>query len=188
MIITVKDKNCVWIGVSTETTSWNLHEEDRLYEENFNLWRAEGGSNCLLASLCTHGRDLDLLHYRKHMGLSAPLSQKNLLLKFIPKLKNLLEECDMMDGKEGWQTLVVAKKDRAFVVLPTFTCYEVEDFDVRARYEEDYLYGAMMQNRHLPPAERIADAFRAVRELRPNKVFPIVIMNTETKERIIISE
>ena len=188
MIITLKDEKSVWVGISTEGLRYDVDEEDVLCEENLNMWRPERVSNCLMAFRRAGGRDLDALRYRKHLGLSASLNHSNLLLKIIPKIKAVFEECEMMDGKESWQTFVIAKEDRAFVVLPTFTCCEIEDFDTRGGAGEDILHGAMLQYSNLPPVERIAEAFRCLNKLRSPKYFPLVIMNTKTKERIVVYE
>ena len=93
----------------------------------------------------------------------------------------------MMDGKESWQTFLVAKGDKAFVILPAFTCCEIEDFDVRGM-GEDIAYGAMMYYKDLPPVERIAQSFRTLEKMRRTKHFPLVLMNTMTQERVVIYE
>ena len=109
----------------------------------------------------------------------------NLILKVIPKLKKVFEETDMMDGKESWQTFSVAKGDKAFVIRPSFTCWEIEDFDVQG-IGEDIAYGAMTYYKDLPPVERIAQSFRVLEKMRRTKHFPVVMMNTVSQERIVI--
>ena len=189
MIITLKDKNSVWVGVSTEASSFEIHKEDVIHEDNLKMWRVDGVENCLIASLHGGGIDLDRLRYRKHLGLSAHLNLSNLITKTVPKLENLFEECGMMDGKERWQTLVVAKGDKAFVILPNFTCCEVENFEVCSKRSwENVAYGALAFHRELPPVERITEAFRTLREMKQVNHFPIVIMNTKSNDRIVVYE
>ena len=91
----------------------------------------------------------------------------------------------MMDGNESWHTLLVAKGDKAFVISPEFTCCEVEDFATRGN-GDDVAYGAMAYYKDLPAIERITAAFKALEKTRNNKQFPIVIMNTVSKDRIVI--
>ena len=40
----------------------------------------------------------------------------------------------------------------------------------------------------LPPVERIAQTFRTLEQMRRTKHFPIVLMNTKQKDRIVIYE
>ena len=187
MTITLKDKNSVWIGVGAAGALICAHTEDALHEDNVNLWRVKDVKNCIMSSVRAGGIDVDRIRYQKHLGLSAPLTANNLILKTVPKLKQIFEETGMMDGKESWQTFSVAKGDKAFVILPTFTCCEIEDFDVRGM-GEDIAYGAMMYYKDLPPVERIAQSFRALEKMRRTKHFPLVLMNTMTQERVVIYE
>ena len=50
----------------------------------------------------------------------------------------------------------------------------------------DTAYGAMMYYKDLPPVERIVQTFRTLEKMRCTKHFPVVIMNTMTKDRIVI--
>ena len=187
MTITLKDKNSVWIAVGAGAGMYDVHKDDLFHEDNLNLWRVTGVQNCIMASLRSGGHDLNRISYQKHLGLSAPLTQSNLILKTIPKLKQIFEETGMMDGKESWQTFSVAKGNKAFVILPTFTCCEIEDFDVRG-CGEDIAYGAMAYYKDLPPVGRIAESFRTLEKMRRTKHFPVVLMNTMSKDRIVIYE
>jgi hypothetical protein len=186
MTITLKDQNSVWIAVGAGKMT-NVHTEDQLHEDNLNLWRVTGVPHCIMSSVRQGGIDLDRIRYQKHLGLSAPLSINSLILKTVPKLRQAFEETDMMDGKESWQTFVVAKGNKAFVIHPTFTCCEIENFDVRG-VGEDIAYGAMAYYKDLPPVARIAQTFRMLEQMRCTKHFPIVLMNTEHRERIVIYE
>ena len=187
MTITLKDKDSVWIGVGAASGVLYAHTDDMIHEDNLNLWRVQGVPNCIISPVRTGGIDVDRIRYQKHLGLSVPFTHSNLILKTVPKLKQIFEETDMMDGNESWQTIFVAKGDKAFVILPTFTCCEIEDFDVRGA-GEDIAYGAMEYYKGLPPAERIAASFRATEKMRRSRHFPVVIMNTMSKERIVIYE
>ena len=185
MTITLKDKNSVWIAVGAAGVMDNAHPDDQIQEDNLNLWRVVGAQNCLMSSVRPGGIEVDRIRYQKHLGLSLPLTHSSLILKTVPKLRQVFEECDMMDGNDSWQTLLVAKDDKAFVILPTFTCCEIEDFDVRGS-GEDTAYGAMLYYKELPAVERIAQTFRLLEKMRRTKHFPVVMMNTMTKERIVI--
>ena len=187
MTITLKDKDSIWIAVGAAGVMINVHNDDLIHKDNLNLWRVPNVQNCLMSSVRAGGIDIDRIRYQKHLGLSAPLTLSNLILKTVPKLKQVFEECDMMDGKESWQTLLVAKGDKAFAITPTFTCCEIEDFDVRGN-GEDTAYGAMLYYMDLPPVERIAKTFRTLEKMRRTKHFPVVLMNTMTKESVIIYE
>ncbi|MBE6577809.1 MAG: hypothetical protein E7653_06700 [Ruminococcaceae bacterium] len=187
MIITIKDKKSVWLAVGAAGVMINAHNDDLIHEDNLNLWHVTNVQNCLMSSVHPRGIDVDRIRYHKQLGLSDPLTQQNLILNTVPKLKQIFEECDMMDGKESWQTLVIAKEKKAFVIRPSFTCCEIEDFDVCGN-GDDTAYGAMMYYKDLPPVERIAQTFRTLEKMRRTKHFPVVIMNTMTKDRIVIYE
>lgn len=189
MIIALKDKDSVWIGVSAEKSYNGIHTNDIIHEDNLNMWRMEGAPDCIIASLHVGGIDLDRLRYTKDIGLSSELNQKNLIENVIPRIKDLFHECGMFDGKEGWQTLVIAKESRAFMISSTFECTEIEDFDIYGKRDaENVAYGAMLAYNNLPPAERIAEAVRVVEKMRGAKHFPVVVMNTKEKDRIVIYE
>lgn len=189
MIIALKDKDSIWIGVSTEKSYGGIHTNDTIHEDNLNMWRMEGAPDCIIASLHVGGIDLDRLRYTTDIGLSFELNQKNLIANVIPRLKDLFHECGMFDGRESWQTFVIAKENRAFMISPTFECTEIEDFDIFGKRDaENVGYGAMLVHNDLPPEERIAEAVRVVEKARGAKHFPVVIMNTKEKDRIVICE
>ena len=187
MTIVLKDNKSVWMAVGAAGVAINVHNDDLIHEDNLNLWRVPNVQNGLMSSARAGGIDIDRIRYQRHLGLSEKLTHRNLLLKTVPKLKHIFEECDMMDGKESWQTLLVAKGNKAFVIHPTFTCCEIEDFDVRGNGEDTAL-GAMMYYKDLPPVERIVQTFRTLEKMKRTKHFPVVIMNTMTKDRIVIYE
>ena len=104
-------------------------------------------------------------------------------------LKDVFSGCDMMDDNESWHPFVIAKEDTAFTILPTFTCCEIEDFDICGSTSgEQIAYGAMTIYKSLPPVERIIESLRAVNSLEKENFFPIVLMNTKKKDRIVIYE
>ena len=187
MTITLKDGNSVWIAVGAGNIMPNAHIDDLICEDNLHLWRVSGVKNCIMASVRAGGIDLDRLRYQNKLGISSSLNQSDLILKTVPKLKELFASCDMMDGNESWQTLLIAKDDKAFAILPSFTCCEIEDFDTRGG-GADVTYGAMAYYKDLPPKERIAQSFRILEKARSTKYFPVVMMNTVSRERIVIYE
>ena len=187
MIIVLKDKDFVWVGVSAEKSYDGMHINDMIHEDNLNMWSAEGVPNCIVASLHVGGIDLDRLRYANDIGLSDELSQKNMIINVIPKIQDLFYECGMFDGREGWHTLVIAKESKAFVLASNFECTEIEDFDIFGKRDiEDVAYGAMVVHKNLPPIERITETVRTVEKTRATKHFPIVIMNTKENNKIII--
>ena len=189
MIITLKDSNSVWVGVSMECTYDDISIQDILHEDNLKMWRVPSAGDCIIASLRCDGADIDCLRYQKSLGIPDSLDHKRIITKVIPKLKHIFEQTDMMDGNESWQNIVIAKGDKAFEISPSFVCTEVEDFGVvGSRRRVSVVYGAMKMNSDLPPAERIADAFRTAQRLKAEIEFPVVIMNTRSKERIVVYE
>ena len=187
MTITLKDKNSVWVAVGAAAVMIESHVDDTIHEDNINIWRVPNVHSCIMSSLSSGGYDLNRIRYQKNLGLSEPLTQRNLLLKVIPKLKQIFEETNMMDGNESWHTFVIAKGDKAFTVHPTFTCCEIEDFDVHGT-GEDVAFGAMAYHKDLPPIERIVQSFRDLEKMRRTKHFPVVLMNTMSRERIVVYE
>ena len=187
MIITLKDKDSVWIGVSIDYDYGEIHKDDVIHEDNLKMWRAPDASDCIIASYQANGIDIDALRYKKNLGFSVPLTQKNLITKVIPKLKKVFEETDMLDENESWQTLVIAKGDKAFEISPKFLCNEVEDFQITGNTRRGYVaWGSMAINKDITPVDRIAEAFRAIENVKYEMQFPVVIMNTKNKERVVL--
>ena len=184
MIITIKDKDSVWVGVSIDNTYSSIHSDDIINEDNLKMWRTSGA---IMASYKADGIDIDRIRYQKHLGLSGKVDHKSLITNTIPKLKRVFEETGMMDGTSSWHALVVAKEDRAFEIGPTFVCSEIEDFEVTGnRRRSEGALGSLMCNQDQPPVERIAKAFRDVEVIESEIQFPVVIMNTKMKDRIVI--
>ena len=187
MIIDVKDKDSVWIAADSGSTNLGLHEEDLILEDNLTLWRVPGKPDALMASTHAEGIDLDRLRYEEDLPLAEPLTRNSLLLETVPQMKALFDECGMLRSGEAWQNCLIAKGDRAFIIHTDFTCCDVEDFHVLG-YGGEYAHGAMLHYKSLPPLERIAQVFRALKRIRNTKYFPIVVMNTKTAERTVIYE
>ena len=187
MTITLKDDKSVWVAVGAAGVLIGSHVDDLIDEDNLNLWRVDGARNCIMSSVRAGGIDIDRIRYENDLGLSKPLTYRNMILKTIPKIKDVFEACNMLEDKESWQTLIIAKDDKAFFIRQTFTCCEIEDFNVHGN-GEDIACGAMMYYKDLPPVERIVKSFRALENMKRNKQFPVVIMNTMTKDRIVIYE
>ena len=89
MTITLKDKDSVWVAVSASGMPYTP-VEDLIHEDNIQIWRVPGVQNCVMASLRAGGIDLDRIRYEKSLGLNRPLSMSMLLLKTLPKLKQIL--------------------------------------------------------------------------------------------------
>ena len=187
MIITLKDKNSVWIAVGTGESFMEMHLEDMVHEDNANVWRFPEHSETIMGSSYAGGIDLNRIRYEGFSGVGEPLTLDNMLLKVVPSLRKIFEECDMMNGNRSWRTLSLATKDRAFIIQNDFTCYEVEDYEVLGN-GEDVGCGAMEYYKDLPAVERIAQTFRVLESDRRRRQFPVVMMNTMTKERVVIYE
>ena len=183
MIITLKDRDSVWIAINTNTT--RTHVEDALLAENLPIFRAPNTKTGIIAATGSVGSDVDYLRYCNELALSHPLTRNSILLKTIPAIKSICQRYEMTANGESVRELVIAKDDRAFIILPSFTCYEIEDFYVTGN-GEDIAHGAMLYYKDLPPVERISESFRVLEKTRRNKHFPIVIMNTMQKDRIVI--
>ena len=185
MLVTLKDKDSIWIATSTNSS--RRHVQDTLLEENLSIFRVANAENAIIASTGPAGIDLDQIRYCEDLPLSQTLTKNRLLLQIIPKIKSICEENEMMDDDESMRELIIAKDGKAFTVLPTFTCHELEDFYTTGN-GASIGHGAMLYYRDLPPIERIVESFRAVAEGSNNRIFPIVIMNTKQKERIVINQ
>ena len=186
MIITLKDKDFVWVGVSTDNTYSLIHRDDIINEENLKMWRTSGA---IMASYKADGIDIDRIRYQARLDIPGKLDHKSLIRRVIPNLTTVFEDTDMMDGDDSWQSFVIAKGDKAFEICSNFVCTEIEDFEVTgSRRCSDVAWGSMTYNKSLPPIERIAEAFRDVERIEYEVQFPIVIMNTKSKQRVVIYE
>lgn len=186
MVIVLKDKGSVYVAVGTNRVNSPMHTEDKINEENVSVWRVPNSEDAIMASTIAYGLDVDILRY-KDFKLSGAMTQNGLWRKVIPEIKSVLASCDMMDGDEAWEPFVIAKGNRAFYINCAFMCREITDFMTLGNLEE-VTHGAMLKHRDKPPVERIAESVRFAERVGKDRIFPIVIMNTQTRERTVLYE
>lgn len=185
MLIAIKEKNNVHIAVSAYGAYDEISEADMLHEENLPLWRVDGVPKCLMSAAGIPSLGDDLVRYMDWKRMPA-LTQANLVTKIIPKMKERLSEFRQLDkGGRSWDGFLIARGGRAFYVLSSFTCEEVEESYAVGRYDA-VARGALLLTKGLPPLERIKVACREVERVSKYKQFPVVVMNTATEERTVL--
>jgi hypothetical protein len=189
MVIVLKDKDSVWMGASIEGTFTAMHNDDIISEDNLKMWNPAGRKNCLFATATSSMPLIDDLRYADFEALDLPPRGDVVIRNLAPEIKDFYAERRMLDNGALWEPLAVAKEDRAFIIDEDLTVIEVEEFDtLEYGFSGDITHGVLETNRDLPPAERIAEAFRAIEAGSHRKHFPIVIMNTKTEGQTVIEK
>lgn len=188
MVFILKDSDSVWMAASEEDTLIGMHTDEFLSEENSKIWRPLGAEDTIMASTNT-GRMTDVLRYTDLASFDAPLTQTRLIRHILPTVKAILRDKGQLNGEHFRSELAIAEGDKAFTVTCNGTVRSVQDFDVLGHsVSAEIIFGAAHLYRDLPPVERIAEIFRAVNRTASAGHFPLVIMNTKTKDRIVIEQ
>ena len=188
MILALKDRDSIWVAVSTKSTYTGVNMEDVILEENLKMWRPAGHENAILA---VEGASMtaEVLRYADLAAPNEPLTHATLIQDLLPSIKERLHERNALNGERMWDQMLIAKKDKAFVVTCNFSLLEVENVAaVGSARSEDLAYGAARLRCDLPPVERITEIFRTLERAEKYRHFPLVIMNTMSDERIVIDK
>lgn len=186
MIITLKDKDSVYVATSTPVCVSGTCIENGTLEDNASVWRMVDREDTILAATRAFAFHVDLLRYKSgNEFCPSTLSQKSVVTKLIPTMTQLYDEIDALDDDNFWESYVIAKGNRAFEIASNKLCMEVHDISVIGRGWQ-IAHGTMITHQDKPPIERIVQAFRMVERTERDCQFPIVIMNTKQKERIVI--
>ena len=187
MLIVIKEKGNVYIAVTANGAYSTISEADMLHEENLPLWRVEGVSRCMMATAGVSAFGYDLLRYGD-FGLRAPLTQTNIITKFIPAIKERLAEYDQLDKKgQNWSGLIIAKGGKAFYLMTDFTYEEVEESRAIGR-DSDVARGALLLTKGMSPHERIRRTCEVVEKGYKRKQFPVVVMTTKGEGVTVLYE
>lgn len=189
MIIALKDKDSVYVAASIEGTYTAFHVDDILSQDNLKLWRSFFDDKTLIASLSAGSPGVDNVRYTDFDALKKPLNNDIIIREFIPALKDVFTQRNILDSGELWHDFLIARDDRAFVITPKFEVCEVEDFEAVGRSDsEDVAFGYLQMSKEFDPIDRIVGAFKLVEESEGRRHFPIVIMNTTTQDRIVMGK
>ena len=177
MIIAVKDTDRVVVG-SCNRDFWSGYSASALCDtDNVPIKFSEDGT--LFACSHTDARS-DLLLYNEDF-LSSEISRKSMEREILPFVRKTMDEARFIDKGHWGNALLICKDDRLFDLSPTFTVCEVDEFACHG-INRPLLYGALDMNRDKDAEARIIEAYTFFEHATGQRLFPISIADTKTKE------
>ena len=188
MILILKDNNSIWVAHDLIDQCYpGMHIDDMTCDENVNSWKCKDIPNCIMAMYINYPNTLDGVKYGYKKEWFEPLNISNLALNSKKKIQECLDEYGYK-AERGFWGFVFAKDDVAYVISSN-DIYRVCDFSIVGEInDEDVLYGAMMLYKDKAPVDRIVESFRMHEKISGTHLFPLVIRNTMTEERMVIEK
>ena len=183
MIIAVKDKDRVVVG-SCNGDFWSGYTDKTLCDpDNVPIRFTEDGT--LFACSHTDARS-DLLLYNEEL-LQKEITPKSMEREISPFVKKTMEEAHFVENNHWGNALLVCRDNRLFDLSPTFTVSEVGDFACHG-IKLHLLFGVLDMNADKDAEARIVEAYTFYERATGQRLFPIVISDTKTKETKIVYE
>ena len=180
MFITVKDKQSWYVAISNREACISMNPEDMLLEDNLTMCKIRGhkGWYMVWARMNPAG---DYLRYTKDL-FAEEINHQSLLRYTLPKMKELLNDRELVKDKYWYNELLIVSKDKAFFVDGYFCLHEVSEFDC-AHARSDIVRGCLDFCVGLPAKVRIREGVQALEELRGKSQFPLVVLDTATGKK-----
>ena len=178
MIIAIKDKDKVVLGYLNADHWSSLAENDYVDEENVAIKFAKSGKTF---ALCESDRRADLLLYEDSF-LDIDITPKSIVNEVIPYIKCQLKENDIPIKNGCWgNALIICDNEHLYDVNTTFGFREIEDY-VCHGYHVSVAKSVLDATTHLPAEERIIATVKFVEKICKEKLFPMVITDTKSKQ------
>lgn len=180
MIIALKDKEGIYVGVSARNSFIDMNPKDMLLDDNLPIWKIPGhkGWYVVCGKLMT---TTDLLRYTK--GLFAKeITHQSLIRHTVPMMRALLSERGLIKDKNWGNTAIVFNAERAYAIDSYLCVSEITDIETNGMQYE-ITRGCLEFAKGLTAKMRIREAFGAVNELRGRNVFPVVLVDGTSGKR-----
>jgi hypothetical protein len=179
LIIAIKEKDRVVVGYSN-TDYWDkLTDADYVDEENVPIKFTEDGT---LISFAKMDRSTDIFMYDDEF-LNHEITSKSIIRDVIPYMKNTLEKNNKpLDDEGRWNNaLVICRDDKIYDLDTRFVFRESDDYICHA-FSYELIQSVLDGTIGLPAEERILKAVSFVNKIKKENLFPLVIVDTKTKQ------
>ena len=177
MYIVVKDKNTTYLAYTNADVLVDMNPQDMILKDNAIVWKISGLKGWYAAC----GRffvETDVLRYSKGL-FKKEITYQSLLSHTVPKMKEILEARGLVKDRCWYNELLIASKDKAYIIDGYFCVSEVLDFNI-ADSREDIVRGCMEFNRDLPAKKRICEGLHSIEEMRGSNRFPAIVLDIAT--------
>ena len=186
----VKDNGYVYIAKYSWLSLCSGHSDTEwcLLEENVSMWKVPNEDDIIVALTGSNASFIsDALRYEPDF-VRGELSLDKIILEVIPELKELLKACGKLSENGRMRTsLVLAQKDRAYVVTGNFNCYEVEGDDAVGS-DKNFQRATLFMCKDLSPNERFRFSAKARGKAIQSNEFPLYVIDTKTCKPYLLRE
>ena len=179
MIIAIKENERVVFGYTNRQAMTNLSLKDYIDDENVPMGFFENG--CAF-SFVTMNRQSDLFRYDEEFLKMEPTS-KTIVREMLPYIKKKLRYVGAITDEGVWKNaLVISDGEHIYGIDRELNFYEVDDYTTHS-FTTDQITSCLDATEDWPAEKRIIAAVSFVEELRGEKLFPLIIMDTKDKEK-----
>jgi hypothetical protein len=181
MVVVVKEKDRVLLGVTIADISRYISKNDLINEENLPYFKVRG-EDCFV---CYAGGgleiEMDVLKYNDKIFRNIT-DGNSILQNVIPKLKEIIEPYMGINADGVMKDCVyIIKGNRVFLITRNFIVHEIENFNCVGN--DDVVSGIMETIPSLSGEEKLLTVAREVYDLCGIRSFPFIIFDAKTKKR-----
>ena len=182
MVVALKKDGKITVGITVCDDFVDMSVTDLALEENLPFWKVKGTKDCYVFS-----EDLtfaaDLLRY--HDFIFKDITDGNsIVTNVVPKMKELLDGYNLITKSKEWDSqLLIVKGDKMYTIGHYFSVSEIDE--ATGLGFEPYLLGGLDESKDLPPVESILFAVRNLNRMRCRNLFPLTVMDLQTKKRTV---
>ena len=178
MIVAIKDKDKVVVGVTFYDMSFLMSQADCIDAENLPVKILDNG-NIVGSSCCDVVSDAVL--FDPDLSTFA-MDYKGIVTKLIPHLKQKFEKLGALNKSNGFDNnFIICDNDNLIRVCSDFSVVECYEFACLGM-GSSVMGTILTQTRHLSPEERILHAVSFVSKLYKEDAFPLAICDTKSKQ------
>ena len=182
-MIVFKEKDLVYVAIPMGLHAYsNKSDVDYEYEDNWDAFFAGKDTNSIVAVDSASDRIIDILRYSDIFD--GEITQRR-LYEIREKVNALFENTNVDSDKKRYG-IVVANKDKAYLMRSMGLCFEISGFEPvgESRQHCRAVYENVKNIENVE--ERVRKFYELMTHFRGKETFPIVIMNTGSNKGKII--
>lgn len=181
MIVAVKEKDRVLLGVTIADISRYISNDDLIDEENLPYFKVRGEDCIVCYAGCGLEIEMDVLKCNDKIFRNIT-DGNSILQNVIPKLKEIIAPYKGINSEGVMKYgIYIIKGDKVFYITRNFIVHDIEDFYCVG--SEDLMSGIIESLPPLCGEEKILTVAREFFKLCGIRSFPFVILDSKTKKR-----
>lgn len=195
VVVAIKDGDKVWVGCDSQVTTGYTKST---LKSQMKIWKSEDDKDIVMG-LVGDCRDNNILSttdkwIEELVKLKDEVNFKYVVRNVVPKIFRELNQYGRMRAKDGIQsiesTLIFAHKDKAYIIYSDGCVAEIEDMEAigsGGRLSTGAI-NIIKNDTKLTAKEKLIKAIKTACESDLYVNYPIVIMNTEDDEIIMVDK